>query len=96
MRFFSMNPRGHDSWTEGLYLTGYTRGPYGQTNDLLGRMTAYAKSEGLDFIGPVYCLYLQDEISVIDQNNFLLQASALVRETRRNLPKRVPPFINGD
>jgi DNA-binding transcriptional MerR regulator len=95
-RYLSLNPKGLEEMPAGLYLTGYTRGSYGQTNDLPERMKAFAEEEGLVFIGPVYQIYVQDEISVVDKNNYLLQASALVKETRRNLPKRVPPFFNGN
>jgi len=89
MRFFSNDPKGHEQKAAGLYLVGYTRGYYGQTNDLPERMTAFAKKSGLVFTGPVYNLYLFDEISIDDPNQYLLQASASVMETRR-VPTRRP------
>jgi DNA-binding transcriptional MerR regulator len=82
-RFFSLDPKGCQVKETGLYLTGYTRGYYGQTNDLPERMEAYAKSNGLVFSGPVYNIYLNDEISVTDPEQYLLQVSASVIETRR-------------
>lgn len=89
MRFFSLDPKGQGQKAAGLYLIGYTRGYYGQTNDLPERMTAFAKKNGLVFNGSVYNLYLFDEISVIDPEQYLLQASASVMETRR-VPSRRP------
>ena len=88
-RFFSLDPKGNDRKPRGLYLTGYTRGYYGQTNDLPKRMAAFAKKNGLIFAGPVYNTYLLDELSEIDTDQYLLQASALVKETRR-APSRRP------
>jgi hypothetical protein len=88
-RFFTIDPKGNDKKPAGLYLIGYTRGYYGQTNDLPQRMAAYAKKNGLVFNGPVYNIYLSAEISEADPNNYLLQVSASVTETRR-LPSRRP------
>jgi DNA-binding transcriptional MerR regulator len=83
-RFFSHDPQGNETISGGLYLTGYTRGYYGQTNDLPGRMAAYAKRNGLTFVGPVYNTYLLDELSMADPKQYLLQASASVSEARRD------------
>jgi DNA-binding transcriptional MerR regulator len=83
-RFFSHDPAGKDSMAKGLYLTAYTRGYYGQTNDLPERMAAYANQNGLTFVGPVYNTYLFDEVSMTDPNQYLLQATASVSEARRD------------
>jgi effector-binding domain-containing protein len=88
MRFFSLDPKGNENKPEGLYLTGYTRGYYGKTNDLPKKMAAYAKKHGLIFTGPVYNIYLSDDLSVIDPDKYLLQVSASVRETRRTNSRR--------
>ena len=89
LRFFSLDPKGHEKRTEGLYLIGYTRGYYGQTNDLPERMAAFVKKNDLIFSGPVYNTYLFDDISIIDPDQYLLQAAASVMETRR-VPSRRP------
>jgi hypothetical protein len=77
-RFFSANPNGHAKKNEGLYLIGYTRGYYGQTNDLPEMMSDYAKKHKLVFDGPVYNLYLFDELSVNDPEKYLLQVCAQI------------------
>jgi DNA-binding transcriptional MerR regulator len=88
MRFFSIDPNGHEKREAGLYLNGYTRGYYGQANDLPERMEAFAKQNGLVFTGPVYNTYLFDEISIPEPDRYLLQASASVAETRRVASRR--------
>jgi DNA-binding transcriptional MerR regulator len=88
-RFFSLDPKGHERKPAGMYLIGYTRGYYGQTNDLPQRMAGFAKKNGVAFNGPVYNIYLFDEMSVTDPERYLLQASASVREIRR-APSRRP------
>ena len=82
-RFFSLDPKGNEKKDAGLYLIGYTRGYYGQANDLPERMASFAKKNGLVFSGPVYNIYLTDEVSVMDPVQYLLQASVSVSETRR-------------
>jgi DNA-binding transcriptional MerR regulator len=88
-RFFSLDPSGHEWKPAGTYLIGYTRGYYGRTNDLPQRMANFAKKNGVVFNGPVYNVYLFDEMSMTDPDRYLLQASASVRETRR-APTRRP------
>lgn len=86
-RFFSIDPNGSDEKAEGLYLCGYTRGYYGQVNDLPRRLVAFAQKNGLIFSGPVFNVYLFDEMSVVDPEQYLLQVSVSVKETRR-VPSR--------
>ena len=87
-RFFSIDPKGNDIKPAGLYLVGYTRGYYGQTNDLPQRMAAYAKKNGLIFNGSVYNIFLSAELSEVDPTHYLLQVSASVSETRRLSSRR--------
>jgi len=81
-RFFSLDPKGRDHKEAGLYLVGYTRGYYGETNDLPKRMVAFAKDQELVFSGPVYNTYLFDEVSVSNPNKYLLQVAASVTRTQ--------------
>ena len=87
-RFFSIDPKGHERKAAGLYMIGYTRGRYGQTNDLPERMKAFAKKNGLEYNGPVYQIYLFDETSILDPGQYLSQISVSVRETRRSSFRR--------
>jgi len=81
-RFFSLDPNGRDVKAAGLYLVGYTRGYYGETNDLPERMAAYAEENGITFTGSVYNIYLFNEVSVNDPKQYLLQTSAEVSKTQ--------------
>jgi len=84
MRFFSLDPKGNEKRTAGLYMNGYVRGYYGNTGDLPKRMAAYAQEHGLAFSGAVYNTYLFDEISESNPENYLLQVSAAVTEAGRD------------
>jgi len=81
-RFFSLDPSGKTTKEGGLYLIGYTRGYYGETNDLPKRITEYAEKNELVFDGPVYNIYVTDEISEKNPDNYLLEVSASVTEKR--------------
>jgi len=82
-RFFSLDPNGREQKTAGRYLVGYTRGYYGQTNGLPERMRAYAEKKGAAFAGPVYNLYLFDELSIVDPQRYLMQSCVAVKEADR-------------
>jgi DNA-binding transcriptional MerR regulator len=76
--FFFFNPTGEELKPAGRYLVGYTRGYYGVIDDLPARLWAYAESHNLQLSGPVYHIYLLDEISTVNPNNYLLQVSASI------------------
>jgi len=80
--FYSQDPSGTFKKAAGKYLLGYTRGYYGEFNNLPERMLAYAKEHNLVCQGPVYELYLLDEISVNDPDQYLSQVSIPVTPKR--------------
>jgi DNA-binding transcriptional MerR regulator len=82
-RFFSIDPTGCDCRPEGKYLLGCVQGYYGQMGSFPGQMAAYMKENGLVCEGPVYVIYLLDEISIQDPNKYLAQICVRVR-TRKN------------
>jgi len=81
-RFFCIHPEGKDTKPSGLYMIAYTKGYYGETNKLPQRMIDFAAENALEFTGPVYNIYLFDEVSVTDSADYLLQASVRVRKKR--------------
>lgn len=87
-RFYSVDRSGKQAKESGLYLIGYTRGYYGETNDLVARMVSHASKHGYEFCGPVYNLFLHDEVTVSDPNQYLMQASATVREVQQTYSQR--------
>ncbi|MDR0325988.1 MAG: MerR family DNA-binding transcriptional regulator [Oscillospiraceae bacterium] len=74
-RFFSVDPDGKQVKPSGRYLVGYTQCFYGEINDLPERMVAYAKEHSLRFTGPMFNVFLLDEVSTVDPNHYMLQAS---------------------
>lgn len=77
-RFFSIDPDGREHRKAGRYLVGYNRGFYGEIGDLPERMVAFAIKNNLKFAGPMFNLFLLDELSVREPDKYLLQASILL------------------
>ena len=76
--FLSIDPLGVHLRKEGDYLTGYARGYFGEMGDLPERMSAYAREHGIKTAGPVYTVYLFDEISSQDYAQYLAQCCVLI------------------
>ncbi|MDR1638806.1 MAG: MerR family transcriptional regulator [Clostridiales bacterium] len=77
-RFFALDPDGPDTMEGGEYLIGHTRGYYGQTNDLPEKVKDYSEKQGLTFVGPVYNIFLWNELSVPEHDKYLLQMSCRI------------------
>jgi len=82
--FFTIDPLGAKLRKEGYYLIGFNRGYYGEMGDLPSRMAAYAKEKSLTLTGPVWVMYMFDEISTRDPSRFLVQACVAVSKSKRN------------
>ena len=78
--FFSMDPTGNRKVASGEYLKGFVRGFYGDLGDLPIRMAAYAEENGLVLSGPVYTVYLHDEICINDPSQYLTQVFVAVSQ----------------
>lgn len=77
-RFFSIDPEGIIKRPAGKYLVGYVRGFYGETHGLEQKMNDWIRDNGVTATGPVFNIFLLDEISMIDQNHYMLQASVKI------------------
>jgi len=86
--FLSIDPIGTFSRKAGDYLVGYARGYYGEIGDLPERMTAYAKEHSINIHGPVYTIYLHEEISTADPSQYLAMCSIAVSKKRPSQMKR--------
>ena len=84
--FISIDPVGNHLRKEGEYLIGFARGFYGDLGDLPERMQAYAAENNLKITGPVYTMYLHDEVCVKDTTQFLAQACVAV--SRKKIESR--------
>ena len=78
--FYSLDPTGNVEQPEGEYLIGHVHGYYGEFSDLPERMESYAKEHSLNLGGPVFTLYLQDEICVKEPDEYLSQISVAIVE----------------
>ena len=76
--FFTIDPVGNSNRESGEYLVGFARGYYGEMGDLPERMIAYAEEHALNLSGPVYIMYLHDEICIKDPDRYLAQACIAV------------------
>jgi hypothetical protein len=82
--FFSMNPNGRDEIPAGTYLYGHRKGDYTVFQDLLERLLEY--SEAIDDPknkinmdgGPVFHMYLQDEASTRNPEDYLSRLSIFI------------------
>jgi DNA-binding transcriptional MerR regulator/effector-binding domain-containing protein len=79
-RFYSLDPEGREKKPAGRYLVGYSRCYYGEPNGTVRAMLEYARERELDLEGPVYQIYLFDEISVHEHDKYLLQLAVRLRE----------------
>jgi len=81
--FASIDPIGTYVRKSGNYLVGYARGYYGEAGDLPGRMAAYAQENGLTLTGPVYTIFLHEEICTADPSQYLGKYAVAVGKRRR-------------
>ena len=80
--FVSIDPIGTYERVAGDYLVGYVRGYYGQLGDLPVRMKAYAEENNVNLKGPVFTMYLHEEISTADPSQYLAKVSVAIEKKR--------------
>jgi DNA-binding transcriptional MerR regulator len=78
-KFYFKMPGGPDRKPSGLYMTGYTRGSYGKSDELYKRLMAYLGENGLEICGPAYEMYLLNEISMVRPEDYLMKISITVK-----------------
>ena len=81
--FISFDPIGVNTRKAGDYLVGYARGYYGELGDLPERMFKHANENNITITGPVYTMYLHEEISTADPSQYLAKCSVAVGKKRR-------------
>jgi len=79
-RYYFNNPEGHEKKAAALYAIGYKRGGYGQSDDLYMRMLDYIEANGFEICGPSYEEYPLNEISVLEDKDYLMRVMITVRE----------------
>lgn len=87
-RFFSEDPIGNGTRPEGKYLVAYTRGYYGEFGDMSQRIADYAEEHDLIFKGPVFIIFLLDEISMIDPDQYMSRFIVAVSPKKQTKPRK--------
>ena len=82
-RYYFNNPEGQDKKPAALYATGYTRGGYGQHDDLYNRLINYININNFEICGNAYEEYPLNEICIADDNNYLIRVMIMVREKNK-------------
>ena len=76
--FISLDPAGNRKRAAGKYMIGFCRGYYGSFGSLAERMSAFAEEKKLRVAGPLYSMYLHDEVCQKDLDQYLVQVSVAV------------------
>lgn len=87
-RFFSLDPLGSSTRPEGKYLVAYARGYYGEFGDMPQRIADYAREHDLIFKGPVFIVFLLDEISMTDPGQYLSRFTVGVSQKKQIRPRK--------
>jgi hypothetical protein len=74
-RFFSLDPSGKNEKPAGMYLYTHLRGDYDKVGDVPEKMYNYAKENDLKLSGPVYHIFLHDEVSLRNPEEYLSRFS---------------------
>ena len=80
--FNSLDPTGTFVRKAGDYLVGFSQGYYGDLCGLPDRLISYANENSLNIAGPVYEIYLYEEISTKDSSQYLAQCSIAISKRR--------------
>ena len=76
--FFSVDPNGEDKMEGGKYVTGYAKGSFSKLASISEKLKNYAKSENHVLKGKVYVTYLLDEVTQMDESEYLAQIQAKI------------------
>ncbi len=79
-RFYFYNPAGYDKKPAGLYVVGYTRGGYGQTDAVYGKCLDYIDKKKFEIIGDAYEEYPLNEFCINDPSQYLIRLQIPVRK----------------
>jgi effector-binding domain-containing protein len=78
-----MDPTGNRVREAGDYLIGFSHGYYGELDDLADRLDAFVKENSLTLSGPVFTLYLHDELCMRDPSQYLAQVCVAVSKDKK-------------
>ncbi len=81
-QYYFYNPGGRDKRPAAHYAIGYARGGYGHHDALYRRLIEYIDGNGLEICGGAYEEYPLNEVSISDDENYLMRIMIAVRQTR--------------
>ncbi|MDR0239563.1 MAG: MerR family transcriptional regulator [Deltaproteobacteria bacterium] len=81
-RYYFYNPEGHDRKPAALYAIGYTRGGYGQGEELYERLLDYIDANGFEICGPAYEEYPLNEFCIPEDKDYLMRVMITVCEKK--------------
>jgi len=79
-KFFSQDPAGNHTREAGRFLVTYNYGYYGEFDGIPDRIAAFTNENNLTCEGPVYVVYLLDEISKTEPDEYMSRITVRVRE----------------
>jgi len=79
-RYYFYNPEGYDRRPAALYAIGYKRDGYKPNSVLYERLVDYIEKNGYEICGDAYEEYPLNEISTIDDKDYLVRLMITVRE----------------
>ncbi|MCL2349671.1 MAG: MerR family transcriptional regulator [Planctomycetaceae bacterium] len=79
-RYYFYNPEGRDKKPAALYAIGYTRGGYGQGDELYHRMLDFIDKNRFEICGDAYEEYPLNEVCVSNDADYLMRVMITVRE----------------
>jgi len=85
--FYSIDPIGTHLRKGGPFVVGYARGDYGEMGDLAERMSSYIRENHITVSGPLYVIYLHDEICTKDPTQYIAQACIAVSNSKNTKKK---------
>ena len=82
-RYYFFNPEGYDRKAAALYAIGYARGGYSHYNELFERILEYIDKNDYEICGDAYEEYLLNELSIADDDNYLVRVMITVQKKAR-------------
>jgi len=71
--FYSLDPFGNRKRAPGKYLVGYKKEYYGEFGGFIHEIDAYVKKNKVKVTGPLFIIYVFDEISVSNPQDYMAQ-----------------------
>ncbi len=77
-RYYFYSPEGDNQRPAAQYAVGYTRGGYGQSDNVFTRLIDYIEQNGFEICGDTYEEYPLNELCITDTSNYLIRVMITV------------------